>query len=64
MTAKLLKLEELEEGEYNAPFGRVTVSRADGGYKIVVYVSEKALGKSAVRQMLQSLVTAGGENPV
>jgi len=61
VTAKLFKL---EEGEYNAPFGRVIVSRVDGGYKIVVYVSEKAPGWSTVRQMLQSLVTAGGENPV
>ena len=61
MAAKMLKL---EEGEYEVPFGRVAVSRADGGYKIVVYVSEKALGKSAVRQMLQSLLAAGGENPV
>ena len=64
MAAKLFKLEELEEGEYELPYGRVTVSRTDGGYKIVVYVNEKALGKSAVRQMLQSLLAAGGENPV
>jgi len=65
MTAKVLKLEELEEGEYEVPYGRVAVSRADGGYKIVIYISERALGKAAARQILQSLfASAGGGKPV
>ncbi len=63
--AKLLKMEELEEGEYEAPFGRVVVSRTDGGYKIVVYISEKSLGKSAVKEIVQSLLASdGGEKAV
>jgi len=60
MAAKVLKLEELEEGEYELPYGRVAVSRADGGYKIVIYIDEKALGKTAARQILQSLFASAG----
>jgi len=56
MAAKVLKLEELEEGEYELPYGRVAVSRADGGYKIVVYIDERALGKNAAKQILQSFL--------
>jgi hypothetical protein len=63
--SKLLKMEELGEGEYKAPFGRVVVSRTDGGYKIVVYINEKPLGKSAVKEIAQPLLTsAGGEKTV
>jgi len=56
MTAKLFKLEELEEGEYELPYGRVVVSRTDGGFKIVIYIDERALGKNAARQILQSFL--------
>ncbi len=64
-TAKLFKLEEFEEGEYEVPFGRVAVRRVDGGYKIVVYINEKALGKNAARQILSSfLASAGGGRQV
>ena len=63
MVAKLLKLEMLEEEEYEAPFGRVVVSKTDGGYKIVVYVSEKALGKGAVKRLLRSLLAPAGKKP-
>jgi hypothetical protein len=27
----MLKLEKLEEGEYETPFGKITVSQTDGG---------------------------------
>jgi hypothetical protein len=66
MAAKTAKLEELEEGEYEVPFGRFVVKRTDSGYKIVIYISEKALGKSAVKQILQSFLTTppGGGRPV
>jgi hypothetical protein len=57
-------LEKLEEGEYETQFGKVSISRTDGGYKIVVHVSEKALGKNTVKQMLQPLLAPAGENPV
>jgi hypothetical protein len=58
VASKLLKLEELGEGEYKTPFGRVVVSRTDGGYKIVVYINEKSLGKSAVKEIVQPLLTS------
>jgi hypothetical protein len=57
MASKLMKLEELEEGEYRAPFGRVVVNRVDGGYKIVVYINEKSLGENTVKQILQSFLS-------
>lgn len=60
MSTKLLKLETLEEGEYEMPFGKVIVSRADGGYKITIYINEKAVGKAMAAQILQSFLTAGG----
>ena len=56
MAAKVLKLEELEEGEYEVPYGRVVVSRVDGGYKIVVYINERALGRNAAKQILSSFL--------
>jgi len=56
MAAKLMKMEELEEGEYEAPFGRVIVSRTEGGYKIVAYISERELEKNEVKQMIKSLL--------
>ncbi len=65
--AKFLKLkEELEEGEYEAPFGRVVVKRVDGGFKIVAYVDEKALGKNTVKQILQQFLAqaSGNEKPI
>ncbi|MFZ8837828.1 MAG: hypothetical protein ACO2PM_02640 [Pyrobaculum sp.] len=62
MASKLLKLEELKEGKYEAPFGRVVVNKVDGDYKIVVYINEKSLGKSTMKQIIQSLLnSAGGE---
>jgi hypothetical protein len=62
MASKLLKLEELKEGKYEAPFGRVVVNKVDGDYKIVVYINEKSLGKSTMKQIIQPLLnSAGGE---
>ncbi len=59
MATKFSRLEELEEGEYKAPFGRVIVSRVGDGYKIVAYIDEKALKKNTVKQILQQFLTAG-----
>jgi hypothetical protein len=64
MSAKLAKLEELREGEYETPFGRVVISRADGGYRIVIYTDERALGKNAAKQILQSFLAGGGGKPI
>jgi len=63
MASKLLKLEELKEGKYRAPFGGAVVNRADGGYKIVVYINEKLLGESAVKEIVQSLLNSAGGEP-
>ena len=59
MSAKLAKLEEFREGEYELPFGRVSVSRVDGGYRIVIYIDERAVGKAVATQMLQTLFASG-----
>ncbi len=66
MAAKLLRLEEFEEGEYETEFGRVSVRRVDGGYKIVAYVNEKAASRNAVKRILQQFLTQalGGERQV
>jgi len=56
MAAKLMKLEELKEGENKAPFGRVVIRRTDGGYKVVAYISERELEKNEVKQMIKSLL--------
>ena len=65
MAAKLIKLKELKEGEYETPFGRVVVNRVDGCYKIVVYINENAVGRDAAREIVQSLLnSAGGEKAV
>jgi len=56
MATKLMKLEELEEGEYEAPFGRVAVSRANDGYKIVIHIDARTMGKTAARQILQQFL--------
>jgi len=63
MSAKVPKMEVLEEGEYETPYGRVIVRRVDGGYKIVIYVDEKALGKATARQIVKSFLAAGGGQP-
>ena len=63
MSTKLLKLDELKEGRYEAPFGRVVVNKVDGGYKIVVYINEKSLEKDAVKEVVQSLLNSAGEEP-
>jgi hypothetical protein len=64
MAAKLAKLETLEEGEYEMPFGKVIVSRADGGYKITIYINERAVGRAVAAQILQSLLAGGAGRPV
>jgi len=51
-----MALEELKEGEYEVPFGKVTIRRIDGGYKIEVYINEKELGRKAAMQVAFSLV--------
>ena len=51
-----MALEELKEGEYEAPFGKVTIRRTDDGYKIEIYINEKELGRKAAMQIALSLV--------
>ena len=57
MSTKMAALEEgLKEGEYETPFGKVSIRRTDGGYKIEVYINEKELGRKAAMQIALSLI--------
>jgi hypothetical protein len=57
MSTKMAALEELlKEGEYEAPFGKVVITRSGGVYKIVIYVDERELGRKAAMQVVASLV--------
>jgi len=53
---KTAALEELKEGEYDVPFGKVIISKNSDGYKIVVYINERELGRNAAKQIAFSLV--------
>jgi len=53
---RTVPLEELKEGEYEVPFGKVIISRTGDGYKIVVYINERELGRNAAKQIAFSLV--------
>jgi len=61
MAAKMPKLEMLEEGEYELPYGKVVVSRSGGGYKIVIYIDEKTVGRAAAEQILKSFLSAAND---
>jgi len=56
MSTKMAALEELKEGEYEVPFGKVTIRRTDGGYKIEIYINEKELGRKMAMQIAFSLI--------
>jgi len=56
VSTKTANLEELKEGEYDVPFGTVIVSRTSYGYKIVVYIDEKRLGRNMANQIALSMV--------
>jgi len=64
MASKLSRLEELREGEYEAPYGRIIIRRMDGGYKIEIYINSKALTDAAAKQILRSFMyPLGVERP-
>jgi pyruvate/2-oxoglutarate/acetoin dehydrogenase E1 component len=54
MSTKMV--EELREGEYEVPFGRVSITRTGDGYKIVIYINERELGRNAAKQIAFSLI--------
>jgi hypothetical protein len=56
MSTKMAALDDLKEGEYETQFGRVTISRTGDGYKIVIYINEKELGRSIAKQIALSMV--------
>ena len=53
---KTVGLDELKEGEYETQFGRIIISRTGDGYKIIIYINEKDLGRSIAKQIALSMV--------
>jgi hypothetical protein len=57
MSTKMAALEELiKEGEYDTPFGRVLITRTDSGYRVVISINEREIGRNMARQLIYSLV--------
>jgi len=56
VSTKTANLEELKEGEYEVPFGTVIVTKTSYGYKIVIYIDEKRLGRNMANQIALSMV--------
>ena len=56
MSTKMAALDDLKEGEYETQFGRVTISRTGDGYKIVIYINERELGRGIAKQIALSIV--------
>jgi hypothetical protein len=56
MSVKVAKLEELKEGEYETQFGRISISRFGDGYKIIIYINERELGRNIAKQIALSIV--------
>jgi hypothetical protein len=51
------KLDETLEGEYKTPFGAVIVRRTDGGYKIIIQIDDRVIGRNVARQIALSLLS-------
>jgi hypothetical protein len=56
MSVKTANLEELKEGEYETQFGRIVVERIGDGYKITIYINERALGRNIAKQIALSFI--------
>ena len=64
MSAKLSMLEELREGEYEVPYGRILIRRVDGGYKIEIFINSKTLTDATAKQIVRSFMSPlGAERP-
>jgi phospholipid N-methyltransferase len=48
--------EVLKEGEYETQFGKVLVKKTDDGYKIVIHINGKKLGRQLAMQIAYSLI--------
>jgi hypothetical protein len=46
----------IKEGEYETQFGKVVVRKTDDGYKIIVYINGRKLGRQLVSQIAYSLI--------
>jgi hypothetical protein len=55
-TAMSQKLAESLEGEYKTSFGTIVVRRTDGGYKIVIHIDDREIGKNLARQIALSVI--------
>ena len=49
-------LDDLKEGEYETQFGKVIINRTGDGYKIVIYINERELGRGIAKQIALSIV--------
>jgi hypothetical protein len=56
MSVKTARLDDIKEGEYETQFGRIEVDKTDYGYKITIYINERALGRNIAKQIASSLV--------
>ena len=56
MSVKTAALEELKEGEYETQFGKIVVDKTGDGYKITIYINERALGRNMAKQIALSMV--------
>ncbi len=50
------KMVEVQEGEYKVPFGTVVVRKTDYGYKIVIHIDGREIGRSFAKQLALSLL--------
>jgi hypothetical protein len=58
MSKALLVTDEdaIKEGEYETQFGKVVVKKTDDGYKIIIHINGKKLGRQLARQIAYSLI--------
>jgi hypothetical protein len=46
----------IKEGEYETQFGKVFVKKTDEGYKIIIHINGKKLGRQLAKQIAHSLI--------
>jgi hypothetical protein len=46
----------IKEGEYETQFGKVVIKKTDEGYKIIIHINGKRLGRQLAKQIAHSLI--------
>jgi hypothetical protein len=46
----------IKEGEYETQFGKVFIKKTDEGYKIIIHINGKKLGRQLAKQIAYSLI--------